>query len=90
MDCSGVEVMPLHDFKGEHVALERWSAGARLDRHVHEGGEEIYVIDGELIDEHGRYPSGTWVRSPHLSAHQPYVERDTLLWIKTGHLPIDV
>jgi anti-sigma factor ChrR (cupin superfamily) len=83
----GVEVMPLHDFMGEHVALERWSAGTKLDRHVHEGGEEIYVIEGELIDEHGRYPSGTWIRSPHSSSHEPRVEQDTLIWIKSGHLP---
>jgi anti-sigma factor ChrR (cupin superfamily) len=89
-DQDGLEVMPLHDFKDEHVALERWSAGKCLDRHVHMGGEEVYVIEGELIDEYGRYPSGTWIRSPHLSAHQPYVEQDTLLWVKTGHLPISV
>ena len=85
----GIETLTLHDFKCEHVALERWSAGTKLDRHVHQGGEEVYVIDGELIDEYGRYPSGTWIRSPHLSEHTPHVEQDTCLWIKTGHLPTD-
>jgi anti-sigma factor ChrR (cupin superfamily) len=85
----GIEIMPLHSFRGERVVLERWSAGASLERHVHEGGEEAFVISGEFIDELGRYPSGTWIRSPHLSAHQPYVEQDTLLWVKTGHLPPD-
>ena len=85
----GVEELPLHSFKSERVVLERWSTGASLNRHIHEGGEEIYVIEGELIDEQGRYPSGTWMRNPHLSSHQPYVEQDTLLWVKTGHLPIN-
>jgi anti-sigma factor ChrR (cupin superfamily) len=83
----GVEEMPLHSFRHERVALERWSAGTRMDRHDHPGGEEIYVIEGELIDDDGRYAGGTWIRNPHGSAHQPYVEQGTLLWIKTGHLP---
>lgn len=83
-----LEVMPLHEFHGEHVALVRWPAGERFDRHVHVGGEEIFVIDGEFIDEYGRYPAGTWIRSPHMSTHRPRVEQDTVIWVKTGHLPI--
>ncbi len=27
-------------------------------------GEELLVIAGELIDEHGRYRAGTWIRNP--------------------------
>ncbi len=82
-----VKVLPLHEFEQERVALMHWPAGARFRRHAHTKGEEIYVLSGELLDEHGRYPAGTWLRSPHLSEHQPYVETDTLIWIKTGHLP---
>ncbi len=81
-----IEVMPLHEFERESVALVRWPAGEKFQPHVHTGGEEIYVISGELMDEHGRYPAGTWVRSPHLSSHHPFVEQDTLLWVKVGHL----
>ena len=82
----GLEVLPLHDFNGEHVALVRWPAGERFQPHVHVGGEEIYVISGEFIDEQGRYPAGSWIRSPHLSRHNPHVEQETLIWVKTGHL----
>lgn len=81
-----LEVLPLHDFNGEHVALVRWPAGERFQPHVHVGGEEIYVIRGEFIDEQGRYPAGSWIRSPHLSRHNPHVEQETLIWVKTGHL----
>lgn len=81
-----LDVLPLHDFNGEHVALVRWPAGERFQPHVHMGGEEIYVISGEFIDEQGRYPAGTWIRSPHLSRHNPYVEQETLIWVKSGHL----
>lgn len=81
-----LQVLPLHDFNGESVALVKWPAGERFKAHVHAGGEEIYVISGEFIDEHGRYPKGTWIRSPHMSRHHPYVEQDTLIWVKVGHL----
>jgi anti-sigma factor ChrR (cupin superfamily) len=83
----GLRVLPLHSFEAESVALVRWPAGERFQPHRHYGGEEIYVISGEFIDEHGRYPAGSWIRSPHLSEHHPYVEEDTLIWVKVGHLP---
>ena len=81
-----LRVMPLHNFENESVALVKWPAGERFQPHRHMGGEEIYVIEGELIDEHGHYPAGTWIRSPHMSQHNPYVDQDTLIWVKVGHL----
>ncbi len=82
----GLRVLPLHEYQGESVALVHWPAGERFQRHVHPGGEEIYVMKGELRDEHGQYPVGTWIRSPHMSEHFPFVTEDTLIWVKTGHL----
>ena len=82
----GLKVMPLHEHAGEHVALVHWPGEEHFQRHTHVGGEEIFVISGEFIDEHGRYPAGTWIRSPHMSAHNPWVEQETVLWVKTGHL----
>lgn len=82
----GLTVLPLHDFQGEHTALVHWPAGEVFQPHIHMGGEEIYVIQGEFIDDYGRYPAGTWIRSPHMSRHHPYVEQETLIWVKTGHL----
>ncbi|GAB1260545.1 cupin domain-containing protein [Aurantivibrio plasticivorans] len=81
-----LDVMPLHQFNSESVALVRWPAGEKFDFRLHAGGEEILVISGEFIDESGRYPKGTWIRNPHLSLHKPYVEETTLIWLKTGHL----
>ena len=81
-----LKVMPLHHFKGESTSLVLWPAGEHFLPHAHAGGEEIYVIRGELIDEHGRYPEGCWIRSPHLSRHNPYVEKETLILVKVGHL----
>ncbi len=81
-----MEILPLHQHNAEQVFLVRLPAGERPQPHEHDGGEEIYVISGELIDEHGRYPAGSWVRCPHMSYHSPHVEQDTLLWAKIGHL----
>ena len=81
--------MPLHNFEHENVALVRWPAGERFQPHSHFGGEEIFVLSGEFRDEHGQYPTGTWIRSPHLSEHFPFVEQETIIWVKTGHLPIN-
>lgn len=82
----GLKVMPLHSFQTEHTALVLWPANEQFQPHTHAGGEEIYVISGEFIDEHGRYPAGSWIRSPHMSSHNPFVEQQTLIWVKTGHL----
>jgi anti-sigma factor ChrR (cupin superfamily) len=81
-----LRVLPLHGFNSESVALVRWPAGEHYPSHAHPGGEEIYVMSGELIDESGRYPAGTWIRNPPMSRHNPYVEQDTLIWVKSGHL----
>jgi anti-sigma factor ChrR (cupin superfamily) len=81
-----LEVMTLHTFEGEHTALVKWPAGEVFQPHQHFGGEEIYVISGTFKDQHGSYPAGTWLRSPHLSEHHPYVDEETLIWVKVGHL----
>ncbi len=81
-----LQVMPLHQHLTESTALVFWPAGSQFKRHRHFGGEEIYIIKGEFIDELGRYRQGSWLRNPHLSEHNPYVEQDTLIWVKVGHL----
>lgn len=82
----GLSVMPLHSYQGESTALVKWPKGERFQLHRHFGGEEVFVIKGEFIDEYGRYPQGTWIRSPHLSEHFPYVEQETIILVKVGHL----
>ncbi|MEE8057455.1 MAG: cupin domain-containing protein, partial [Pseudomonadales bacterium] len=47
---------------------------------------EIFVLSGTFIDEHGRYPAGTWIRSPHMSSHNPYTDEGCIIFVKTGHL----
>lgn len=83
----GLSVLPLHQYEHENVALVRWAPFTRFNPHRHWGGEEILVLEGVFHDEHGRYPKGSWLRSPHLSAHAPYTEGEgALIYVKTGHL----
>ncbi len=84
----GLTVLPLHACGSEQTALVRWAPATRFMRHHHRGGEEILVLDGVFRDEHGTYPQGTWIRSPHLSSHDPFTECEgAVIYVKTGHLP---
>lgn len=82
----GLTVLGLHEFEGVSTALVRWQPGTQFTPHSHYGGEEIYVIEGTFADEHGVYPKGTWIRSPHLSAHTPFSDEGCLIYVKVGHL----
>lgn len=84
----GLQVMPLHEFEHEHTALVKWPKGETFQPHRHFGGEEILVLSGKFQDEQGEYPRHTWIRSPHMSGHFPFVEEETIILVKTGHLPI--
>ncbi len=82
----GLAVLPLGSHGTQHTALVRWAPGTRFQRHQHWGGEEIYVLSGVFEDEHGRYPAGHWLRSPHLSQHTPFSDEGCTILVKTGHL----
>ncbi|MEY3463661.1 MAG: hypothetical protein RLZZ468_1439 [Cyanobacteriota bacterium] len=83
----GLEVLPLHAFGSEHVALVRWAPGTVFQPHRHGGGEEILVLGGVFQDEHGTYPAGSWLRNPPGSVHSPWSDPGCTIWVKTGHLP---
>ena len=82
-----LKVLPLHEFQTHHTALVWWPQNEVFQQHTHWGGEEILVLKGEFCDEHGRYPAGSWIRSPHMSSHHPFVKEETLILVKVGHLP---
>lgn len=86
----GLTVMPLHVFNGVNTALVRWAPNTIFNRHVHPGGEEIFVLEGVFHDEYGSYPAGAWIRSPRYSQHAPFTKSEgALIYVKTGHLDAD-
>jgi anti-sigma factor ChrR (cupin superfamily) len=81
----GLQVMPLMR-QGSGSTLVRWAPQTFFNPHRHFGGEEIFVISGVFSDEHGHYPQGTWIRSPHMSQHKPFSQEGCTIFVKTGHL----
>lgn len=85
-DHAGVEVLPLHRYGDEDVAIYRLAPGASLNAMNDHGGAEIYVLEGTLEGGGERYPRGTWLRLPvshNLSLHSKEGAR---YWMKIGHL----
>ena len=85
----GLTVLPLYAFGTQHTALVRWAPETFFQPHTHWGGEEIFVIEGVFSDEHGDHTAGTWLRSPHLSRHQPFSRPGCLILVKVGHLLLE-
>ncbi len=81
----GLTVMPLMR-QGLGSTLVRWAPQTYFNPHTHFGGEEIFVVDGVFEDEHGRYQTGSWIRSPHMSVHKPFSKEGCTIFVKTGHL----
>lgn len=74
------------DRVGDEVAratsIVRYAPGSRFDRHVHAGGEEIFVLQGVFSDEHGDHPAGTYLRNPPGTSHAPFSREGCLLFVK--------
>ncbi len=87
-DNPGIKRLVLFEGHGERVTMARALPGCQVALHGHPAGEEVFVLEGELADEYGVYPKGTWVRMPAGSTHAPWTEKGALLWVKAGHLPV--
>ena len=72
----------------EIIRLLRLAAGASVPVHEHPSGEEIFILDGGIEDEHGECEAGSWVRYPPGSRHAAHTETGCTLYIKTGHLSV--
>ncbi len=83
----GVALLPLHEHGGILTLLQRWSPHTALPARLHPHGLELFVIEGCLHDELGRYPAGTWLRSPRGSTQTPFtLAEGALVYVKTGHI----
>ncbi|MCV2352614.1 cupin domain-containing protein [Paucibacter sp. B2R-40] len=89
--AAGIELIRLGGFGSEQTSLVKWAPGASSPRHGHQGrrgGEEIFVISGELQDESHRHGPGSWLRLPDGDQRQPLASaQGCSFWLKTGHLP---
>jgi anti-sigma factor ChrR (cupin superfamily) len=82
----GVEVKVLHADPRfpDQARLERFAAGAGPGPRRYPGGAEIFVIEGALEDEQGRYGRYTWLRLPPGASHAPRSETGAVAYVKAG------
>jgi anti-sigma factor ChrR (cupin superfamily) len=89
-DAEGHQRLDLHTNRenGERVTIERLDAGTSLPAADCRGGEEIFVLSGDLADEQGEYRSGTWIRNPPGYRRGLKSNSGAVFWAKRGHLDV--
>lgn len=85
-DVPGVEVLVLHEFQNERVALQRFGPEVAFNWSTARG-QEILVLEGMVSDDND-YPVGTWIRNPPGSVQSLRAgTQGAQLYVKVGHLP---
>lgn len=64
------------------TTIVRYAKGSHFSAHTHTGGEEYIVLDGVFQDEHGDFPTGTYVRNPPTSSHTPGSDAGCVIFVK--------
>jgi hypothetical protein len=71
---------------GDEVAratsIVRYAPDSKFSAHTHTGGEEFIVLDGVFQDEHGDFPTGTYVRNPPTTSHTPGSDQGCTIFVK--------
>src|ERR1700744_3075351 len=64
------------------TSIVRYAPDSHFSAHTHGGGEEFIVLDGVFEDEHGQYPTGSYIRNPPTSRHTPGSAPGCTLFVK--------
>ena len=71
------------------TSLVRYVPDSKFSAHTHTGGEEFIVLDGVFQDEHGDYPTGTYVRNPPTTSHTPGSDDGCTIFVKLWQFDLD-
>jgi anti-sigma factor ChrR (cupin superfamily) len=71
------------------TSIVRYAPASRFSAHTHDGGEEFLVLEGVFQDEHGDYPSGSYVRNPPTSRHTPDSATGCVLFVKLWQFDLE-
>ncbi len=71
------------------TSIVRYAPGSKFSAHTHTGGEEFIVLEGVFQDEHGDYPTGTYVRNPPTTSHTPGSEAGCVIFVKLWQFDMD-
>jgi len=83
----GSNVLELHQFGSERVMMIRLDEGEPFPFRPKAGGLEILVISGSIDDQSTELTAESWIRIPADQENSLVASLDSLLWVKTGHLP---
>ncbi|MGZ5871263.1 MAG: cupin domain-containing protein [Bradyrhizobium sp.] len=87
-DVAGVVRISLFSaVDGETVAMEKLAPRTARSTYRVAGGEEIFILDGDLADARSIYKPGDWIRSPAGSIQDWRTNSGAVYWVKRGHLP---
>lgn len=88
----GVERRML-DRIGDEVArattIVRYAPESHFSEHTHSGGEEFIVLDGVFQDEHGDFPTGSYIRNPPTTSHTPGSDKGCTIFVKLWQFEAD-
>jgi anti-sigma factor ChrR (cupin superfamily) len=84
--CDGVSRTLLERSEDSEYAIStslvEFQPDSRFDAHIHDHGEELFVLEGTFSDEHGDYPVGTYIRNPNGTKHSPFSKNGCKLFVK--------
>ena len=83
----GIELQALFNDDREHVRLERWAPGTRVE-HRAKGGIELLVLDGRFREGGEEFTTQSWLRLPVGALLRAEAGPEGCrLWVKSGHVP---
>jgi hypothetical protein len=68
--------------KARATSIVRYAPDSHFSRHGHPGGEEFLVLEGTFQDESGDFPTGTYVRNPPGTGHEPGTDIGCTIFVK--------
>jgi len=91
LPAAGVSMKALREDKdtGEWTAVFRFEAGARFPAHNHPGGEQVFVLEGDLQIGRHRLTAGDYLYTAPNGKHAVSTEGGCLL-LATGLRPIEI
>lgn len=75
--------------KARATSIVRYAPGSAFPRHTHTGGEEFVVLDGVFQDEHGDYPTGSYIRNTPGTSHVPASKDGCTIFVRLWQFRAD-
>jgi quercetin dioxygenase-like cupin family protein len=75
---------------GARASLLKLGPNARLPRHMHPAGEEVFVLEGRVRFEDSWYDAGFYLYSPPGSADDVFTETGALLFVSLPRPHVDL